>query len=154
MPDPAGLTGEHTERVLVGEVATRQADPSITVSPRPDDVWRGHCDREIAEHALTAVIDGELAFGSGPQAVVARAAVTDAPDGTRWVGVSAACTIDDQSPTGPAALLYTALLAWGAGRGATRGYTCVPGTATPGWAESLGLRPHHRRRYLRTPASL
>ncbi|GJO25050.1 hypothetical protein NJB1507_28010 [Mycobacterium marinum] len=154
MPDPAGLTGEHTERVLVGEVAARQADPSITVSPRPDDVWRGHCDHEIAEHALTAVIDGELAFGSGPQAVVARAAVTDAPDGTRWVGVSAACTIDDQSPTGPAALLYTALLAWGAGRGATRGYTCVPGTATPGWAESLGLRLHHRRRYLRTPASL
>jgi N-acetylglutamate synthase len=61
----------------------------------------------------------------------ARAAVTDAPDGTRWVGLSAP---------------HEALLAWGAHRGATRAYIAVA-EHDAGLAESLGFRLHHRRRY-------
>lgn len=64
----------------------------------------------------------------------AAATVADAPDGTRWVGLSAP---------------REALLVWGARRGASRGYIAVAAqdTRTVGLAESLGFRLHHRRRY-------
>ncbi|OBH01942.1 MULTISPECIES: GCN5 family acetyltransferase [unclassified Mycobacterium] len=66
-----------------------------------------------------------------------RATVTDAPDGTRWLGLSAP--------------LREGVLAWGASRGATRAYVELADgdTDTIGLAESLGFRPHHRRRYIR-----
>ncbi len=66
-----------------------------------------------------------------------RAAVTDAPDGTRWLGLSAA--------------LCEEVLAWGASRGATRAYVELADgdTDTIALAESLGFRLHHRRRYIR-----
>ena len=54
---------------------------------------------------LTAVVDGELIFGTHADAA-ARAAVTDAPDGTRWVGLSA---LHEATPE-----LCETLLAWGA----------------------------------------
>ncbi|SOX51966.1 GNAT family N-acetyltransferase [Mycobacterium ahvazicum] len=62
------------------------------------------------------------------------AVVTDAPDGTRWAGLSA--PREDQ-------------LAWGARRGATRAYIVLAegDTATAGRADNLGFRLHHRRRY-------
>jgi hypothetical protein len=84
-----------------------------------------------------------------PDHPAASAAVTDAPDGTRWVGVSPLREADD-----PNGRLVEALLAWGVSRGATRGYVWVPDTATTALAESLGFRLHHRRRYLRPPDSL
>jgi N-acetylglutamate synthase len=73
--------------------------------------------------------------GAAPDATVVEsdAAVTDAPDGTRWVGLSAA---------------REALLIWGAHRGATRAYLAVPEQDDAGPAESLGFRLHHRRRYV------
>jgi hypothetical protein len=87
--------------------------------------------------------------GSYPDLAAASAAVSDAPDGTRWVGLSLLREADD-----PNGRLCEALLAWGASRGATRGYVWVPDTDTTALAESLGFRLHHRRRYLRPPDSL
>ena len=77
---------------------------------------------------------------SRPQDESRRAAVTDAPDGTRWVGLSAVRDANDAA----------ALLAWGASRGATRGYLQVGDDDTDGiaLAASLGFRLHHRRRYV------
>ncbi|KZS84892.1 N-acetylglutamate synthase, CG3035 family [Mycobacterium persicum] len=148
---PTGWVPEHTERLLVrdlmrdvGDASTRPTDRLIIVSARPDDTWLRLDDRRIPVDVLTAVDDGELAFGSYP-GVGARAAVTDAPDGTRWVGLWAT---GDQSRAAP---LYEALLAWGARRGATRAYLSVPGA---GPAQPLGFGLHHRRRYLRPPDSL
>ncbi len=66
-----------------------------------------------------------------------RTAVTDAPDGTRWLALPAG--LPDH---------WENLLAWGAGCGATRAYVCVPDTDSTELAESLGFRLHHRRRYL------
>jgi N-acetylglutamate synthase len=127
---PPDATAEHTERVLVRDVSSiAEPDPSITLSPR----------------ALTAVLDGELMFGSHPGGAVARAALTDAPDGTRWVGLSEIRAPDDQVAAG----LCQALLSWGAGRGATRGYLVADDTGERALADSLGFRLHHRRRYVR-----
>lgn len=142
---PTGSTGEQPESVLVRDVvdvAAREPDPPVTLSPQPDDAWlrvSGHDD--IPLDVLTAVSDGDLMFGTLDGAAVARAAVTDAPDGARWVGLSAIRGTDDQAT----AALCEALLAWGATRGATRGYVAVPDTeANTGW---LGFRLHHHRRY-------
>ena len=147
---PPGLIAERTEQLLVrdlSEVATPEADPSIRLTPRPDEGWLRMHGREIPVDVLTAVIDGELAFGAHGDAVVARAAVTETPDGARWVGISAvrsADGADDQA----AARLCDALLTWGATRGATRGYLRVPGTGAETLAGALGFRLHHRRRYV------
>ncbi|BBX98443.1 N-acetylglutamate synthase, CG3035 family [Mycobacterium lacus] len=149
LPLPAGLTSEHTERVLVRDVrdlSAHEPDPSITLSARPDDTWLQLYQREIPVDVLTAVLDGELAFGAYPGVAAARAAVTGAPDGTRWVGLSEIRGADADHGR-----LYEALLAWGASRGATRGYLRVSDTEANTAAESLGFRLHHRSRYVRPP---
>lgn len=68
------------------------------------------------------------------------ATVTDAPDGTRWVGLSAA----------PSLAVCEALLAWGGHNGATRGYLRVADAdaATMALARSAGFVLHHRARYV------
>jgi N-acetylglutamate synthase len=147
---PPGLASGRTERVLVrdmSDVSTLEPDPSTTFSAHPDDAWLRLYQREIPVDVLTAVIDGELAFGAHPGGAVARAAVTDAPDGARWVGLSAVRAADDRSAGAPAARLCEALLAWGAQLGATRAYMRVHDAATTALAESLGFRLHHRTRY-------
>ncbi len=144
LPVPPGSTGERAERVLVRDIAdmaSREPDPSLILSGRPDDTWLRIYGHEVPVDVLTAVLGGELMFGTLPDAAVARAAVTGAPDGTRWVGLSAMRAADDRA----AAALCDALFAWGAARGATRAYVCVPDTESV--SESLAFRPHHRRRY-------
>ena len=120
---PPGLAAEHIERVFVRDVSSvtpaSRPDPSVTLEQR----------------------SGETVFGAHAGGAVARAAVTDAPDGTRWVGLS------EVQPAGPAPL-YEALLAWGADRGATRAYTRVHDTGATTLADRLGFRLHHRRRYV------
>jgi N-acetylglutamate synthase len=131
LPLPPGVTVERTEQVLVCDVSSSgEPDPSVTLSAGQ----------------LTAVLDGELMFGSHPSGAVARAALTDAPDGTRWVGLSAIRADDDQA----AATLCKTLLSWGAARGATRGYLLADDTGATNLADLLGFRLHHRRRYVRT----
>jgi N-acetylglutamate synthase len=70
------------------------------------------------------------------------AAITDAPDGTRWAGL--AITGDT------ARARCEGLLAWGASRGATRAYTRVrdDDPAASAVARSLGFVLHHHARYI------
>lgn len=104
---PRGLEFEHTEQILVRDVAPCVPDSS------------------------TIETDSDRASVGG-----VRAAVTAAPDGTHWVGISAA---GQECET---------LLAWGASRGVTRAYLCVPDTDSTSPAALLGFRFHHRRRYV------
>ena len=84
------------------------------------------------------------------RAGVGRAAVTAAPDGTRWVGLSAVRVADQQRRRGHARRLCSALLAWGAERGATRAYVQVLVDNRAGIAlyESMDFTTQHRSRYL------
>jgi len=136
---------EQANSVLVRDVATAAPDPSVRLAARPDDAWLQLYRGEVPVDVLTAVVNGELAFGMHAHLAVARASVTDAPDGTRWVGLSA-MRIADQ---GAGQALCQALLAWGAVRGATRGYVRVldDDHAAAGLAHSLGFALHHRARY-------
>jgi N-acetylglutamate synthase len=145
---PYGLPDEAAERVLVrnlSDLAPGGADPSITLAAGPDDAWLRIYQREVPVDVLTAVLGGELAFGTRAGAAVGRVAVTEAPDGTRWAGLSAIRASGDAADAQP---LCEALLAWAVDRGATRAYLRAPdGGATP-LADALGFRLHHRRRYV------
>jgi N-acetylglutamate synthase len=112
---PAGLLHDGSEQVLVRDVPAPDGPPELDI------------------------------FGAHPDPAVPRAAVTDAPDGTRWVGLPALPTTDQTS----ARRSYEALLAWGARAGATRGYLRVDehDAGTAALAQSLGFRLHHRSRY-------
>jgi N-acetylglutamate synthase len=130
---PPGMTGEYMERVLVRDVSSGgEPDPAVTLSTGP----------------LSAVVDGELMFGTHPGGATARAALTDAPDGTRWLGLSSIGAADEQTA------VCEALLAWGADRGATRGYLVTDDTGATNLADSLGFRLHHRRCYIRATDSV
>lgn len=109
---PPGLAAEHTERVSVRDV------PRVTPASPPDP-------------SVTP-----------EQRERWRAAVTDAPDGTRWMCLSVAGEPERQAGE--------ALLAWGASRGATRACVQVGDDDTAGiaLADALGFRLHHRRRYV------
>jgi N-acetylglutamate synthase len=137
--------GEQANAVLVRDVRTAAPDPSVRLSDRPDDAWLQLYRREVPVGVLTAVVDGELVFGMHTELAVARASVTDAPDGARWVGLSAMRAADEDAGRA----LSEALLAWGAARGATRGYVRIldDDHAAAGLAQSLGFALHHRARY-------
>jgi N-acetylglutamate synthase len=119
---PPGVSAERTERVLVRDVSSAApvARPEPIVTPEQRSGGRW------------------------------RAAVTDSPDGTRWVGLDAVRAADDRA----GAARCEALLGWGASRGATRAYIHVDDDDADeiALADSLGFRLHHRRRYVTATA--
>jgi N-acetylglutamate synthase len=141
--------GEHANQMLVRDVRLAEPDPSVRLSDRPDEAWL-RLYRQVPVDVLTAVVDGELAFGRHSDLATARASVTDAPDGSRWVGLSALRVAGQDAGRS----LCQALLAWGAARGATRGYVRVRDDdhATAALARSLGFALHHRAHYVTVTA--
>jgi N-acetylglutamate synthase len=146
--------GEHGNRMLVRGVRTAEPDPSVRLAAHPDEAWLQLFQREVPVDVLTAVVEGELVFGTHADLATARASVTDAPDGTRWVGLSAVRVAEQRLDAGRA--VCEALLAWGAARGATRGYVRIldDDHAAAGLAQSLGFALHHHARYVRATSAL
>ncbi len=150
---------EHPHRMLVRDASDARVidlDASVHLTSRPDDAWLRLHGCELSVEVLTNVVDGELIFGACGGVAVGRAAVTNAPDGTRWVGLSAvrlAQPATEQPAPGCARALCETLLAWGAEHGASRCYVRVSDDdVTVGrLAESLGFTVHHRGRYLTAP---
>jgi GNAT superfamily N-acetyltransferase len=137
-------------RVMVRDLSAVEADPAVSLSPRPDETWLAVYRRDVAVEVLCAVVDGDVMFGTIPGAAVGRAAVTTAPDGTRWAGLSAVRVAEDQRGRGHARTLGWALLGWAHRLGATRAYVQVLSDNTPAIRlyESMGFAPHHRCRYV------
>jgi GNAT superfamily N-acetyltransferase len=135
--------------VMTGDVTTQRLS-AVSIAAGPDDEWLRLYRREVPVDVLTAVIDGEVAFATVAGAAVGRAAVTTAPDGTRWVGLSAVHVTDGVRRRGLARGLCEALLAWAAERAATRAYVQVlaDNTAATRLYESMGFSVHHRSRYV------
>jgi ribosomal protein S18 acetylase RimI-like enzyme len=106
--------------------------------------------RGVPVDVLTAVVDGEVVFGRVAGAAVGRGAVTVAPDGTRWAGLSSVHVVEDARRRGVARSLCDALLAWAVERGATRAYVQVlsDNVAATRLYESMGFAEHHRSRYV------
>ncbi|OBA63935.1 GCN5 family acetyltransferase [Mycobacterium sp. 1100029.7] len=96
-------------------------------------------------HERVLVRDLQPGPSATPPESPERVVVTDAPDGTRWAGLSLWQLPNDEA----SARRCQALLDWGAQHGATRSYTEVSGDddVAAALAGRLGFRPHHGRRY-------
>ncbi len=146
---PPGVPTDAETLVMTGDVTT-QRPSAVTIATRPDDEWLRLYQRDVPVDVLTAVIDGEVAFATASGAAVGRGAVTESPDGKRWVGLSAVHVIETARRRGLARELCEALLAWGAELGATCAYVQVlaDNSAATRLYESMGFSPHHRSRYV------
>jgi ribosomal protein S18 acetylase RimI-like enzyme len=146
---PPGVPIDAETLVMTGDVTT-QRPSAVAIATRPDDEWLRLYRRDVAVDVLTAVLDGEVAFATCAGAAVGRGAVTESPDGTRWVGLTAVHVVETARRRGLARELCDALLAWGAQRGATRAYVQVlaDNTAATRLYESMGFSVHHRSRYV------
>ena len=136
--------------VMVRDLPSGEPVPAVALMRVPDAAWLRLYEREVPVHVLAAVVDGEVVFASIADAAVGRAAVTDAPDGTRWVGLSAVRVAEPQRRRGHARDLCSALLDWGFQRGATRAYVqvLVDNEAAIKLYESMGFAVQHRSRYV------
>ncbi|HEX9833249.1 MAG TPA: GNAT family N-acetyltransferase [Mycobacterium sp.] len=139
--------------VMTCDIEQSHPQSVVPLAPRPDDQWLRIYDRDVPIEVLTAVVDGEVVFATVSGVAVGRAAVTDAPDGTRWLGLSALKVADNQRRRGHARSLCTALLSWGADHGAHRAYTQVvdDNSSAIDLFESMGFTLHHRSRYVQFP---
>ncbi len=141
---------ERWYQLLVRDVGAIEHETSAELSSRPTKTWLRCQGGNAAVAELTAVVDADVVFGTHLDVVAARATVTDAPDQTRWVGVSALRLIDTSQDQVAARQLIVTLLAWGAQRGASRAYlrVCDGDVAVGQLADSLGFTLHHRGRYV------
>jgi N-acetylglutamate synthase len=146
---PPGVPIDAETLVMTGDVTTPRLS-AVAIATRPDDEWLRLYRRDVPVDVLTAVLDGEVAFAMSAGAAVGRGAVTESPDGTRWIGLSAVHVVESARRRGLARELCGALLAWGAEQGATRAYVQVlaDNTAATRLYESMGFSVHHRSRYV------
>jgi ribosomal protein S18 acetylase RimI-like enzyme len=140
----------HLESIVMVRALGDETAPVVTVTSQPDAAWLAVYQRDVPVEVLTAVIDGQVAFGRIDDAAVGRAAVTPAHDGTRWVGLSAVRVADDRRRRGHARTLCAALLQWGARSGARHAYVQVLSDNDGAIAlyESMGFTAQHRERYV------
>lgn len=153
---PEGIPTDAENLVMATEISSATGSARIQVSARPDDRWLELYQRDVPVDILTAVVDGEVGFGSLSDAAVGRVALTEAPDGTRWAGISAVRVAESARRQGLARTLCTGLLHWAQQRGATRTYVqvVVENTGARTLYESMGFWVHHRSRYVRADALL
>lgn len=134
----------------------------VLVSGRPDQQWlsryRNGVLPEHAERILVAVARGVVGFGrigapDDEPVAIGRAAVTDAPDGRRWVGLTAVEVAPEHRRHGLGTLMCGSLLRWGRDRGATHAYVQVADDNVGARAlfRELAFVDHHRYRYLTEP---
>lgn len=147
---PDGIPTDAENLVMATDIATAGMT-DVAVSAWPDDRWLALYRRNVPVDVLTAVVDGAVGFGELAGAAVGRVAVTDAPDGTRWAGISAVHVSEEARRQGLARQLCAGLLDWAHERGATRGYVQVvaENAAARALYESMGFRVHHHSRYVR-----
>ncbi len=147
---PAGVSFDAENLVMATDIDAA-GSAELRITEQPDDDWLALYRRDVPVDVLTAVVDGEVAFGELAGAAVGRVVVTDAPDGTRWAGVSAVHVSETDRRKGLARRLCAGLLGWAHDHGATRAYVQVvaDNTAARALYESMGFWVHHRSRYVR-----
>ncbi len=157
---PVRAAGIKNTRVMVSDVSEARSHAEVRMLDRPDPAWLRCYERDVPVPVLTAVVDGEVVFASlagaasavspRPLAAVGRGAVTTAPDGTVWLGISAVHVDAEHRRRGHARMLCQALIDWGARRGATRTYVQVltDNAAAITLYSRLGFVLHHHHRYV------
>lgn len=154
---PVRVPGSALTRVMVRD---RPPEPTASgatgLSAAPDSAWLAVYEDDLPVEVLTAVVDGEVVFAVTAGAAVGRGALTRAPDGTRWLGVSAVRVVPEQRRRGYARTICDSLFTWGAQLSAQHAYVEVPAEDAIAIAffEAMGFRLHHTRRYVEAAALL
>ena len=148
--------GIKATRVMVTDLAGALPATGVELAPEPSPGWLAIYERDVPPAVLTAVVDGTVVFASIAGVAVGRGAVTTAPDGTRWLGISSVRVAEDQRRRGHARTVCAALMHWGAARGATRSYIEVlaDNAAAVTLYESMGFRLHHTHSYVEAASLL
>ncbi|WP_273733257.1 GNAT family N-acetyltransferase [Mycolicibacterium septicum] len=149
---PIRTPGIKPARVMVRELpAAGTSQPAgVTLAQQPDAQWLAIYEREVPADVLTAVVDGVLTFATVPDCAVGRGAVTTAPDGAAWLGISSVRVSPAHRRRGHARAVCEALLTWGAEAGAGQAYVQVEvdNHAAIALYTALGFRLHHQTRYV------
>ncbi|PXX65185.1 ribosomal protein S18 acetylase RimI-like enzyme [Nocardia tenerifensis] len=142
-----------------------QGPSMVRVATQPDAAWlemhrfEGEAPtpqrlsaREPDVEVLTAVRDGELGFASlgvPTPIAIGRGAVTTAPDGRRWIGLTCVAVGAEHRRKGLGSLVCAELIRWGHARGATHAYLQVEAGNSAALAlyRELGFVEHHMYRY-------
>ncbi|WP_227997366.1 N-acetylglutamate synthase, CG3035 family [Nocardia australiensis] len=142
-----------------------QGPSMVRVSSAPDAAWlemhrfRGEdpAAQQVSApvpvpEVLTAVQDGELGFASLglPRPIaIGRGALTTAPDGRHWIGLTCVAVGAQHRRHGLGSLVCAELIRWGHTRGATHAYIQVEAgnTAALAMYRELGFLEHHSYRY-------
>lgn len=133
--------------------------PDVVVTERPDDAWlAGYHYRgtELPPHAIDVLTKGDnLGFAevneSDDTVAIARGAVTEAPSGHRWLGVTAVEVAPNARRRGLASHVMRGLTTWAAEMAADSIYVQVAADNAAAIAtyERLGFLEHHRYHYRR-----
>lgn len=145
----------HETRAMVCDISVGAPPAEVIITDGPGADWAElHCADTTPVDVLNAVVDGEVAFAAIPQLAVGRGAVTEGADGTRWLGVRGLRVARDRRRRGSGRAIVEALCAWGASRGATRGYAHVASedVGVVAFFEAAGFVGQHRTRYLNARA--
>lgn len=147
---PVRAAGTKQTRVMVRDAPDAPVSGGAELLDRPDADWLRLYERDVPLEELGAVIDGDLTFAMLPATAVGRGAVTTAPDGTRWLGISSVRVTPDRRRQGHAEAVCDSLLAWGGQHGAQRVYVEVldDNSAAIALYTGLGFRLHHTHRYV------
>ncbi|WP_124713647.1 N-acetylglutamate synthase, CG3035 family [Mycolicibacterium nivoides] len=149
---PIRTPGIKPARVMVRELPAAGAPrpPGVTLAQQPDAQWLAIYEREVPADVLTAVVDGVLTFATVPDCAVGRGAVTTAPDGAAWLGISSVRVSPAHRRRGHARAVCEVLQAWGAEAGAGQAYVQVEvdNHAAIALYTALGFRLHHQTRYV------
>ncbi|CAN3126826.1 GNAT family N-acetyltransferase [Mycobacterium sp. smrl_JER01] len=147
---PDGVVTDAENLVMTTDVEG-SGRSEVSVAAAPDAAWLQLYQRDVPVDVLTATVGGEVGFGTLAGAAVGRVAVTEAPDGTRWAGISAVHVSEGSRRQGLARRLCLGLLDWAHAHRATRAYVQVveDNSAARALYDAMGFRVHHRSRYVR-----
>ncbi len=133
--------------------------PTVRVDGRPDAAWlegyhyRGHA---LPDSAMDVLINAEtVGFASvdeqDARVAIARGAVSDSPNGRRWLGLTAIEVAPFARRRGLGSHIVAGLADWAAAHGAHEAYLQVPeaNTAAQATYGQLGFVEHHAYHYRR-----
>lgn len=151
------LTGT-VEDVLGG---TRGELPVVRVDPQPDDAWLAayhYRGADLPPHAVEVLTNADDAgFASvddgGQRVAIARGAVSVAPDGRRWLGITAVEVVPSARRRGLGSHVVAGLAQWAERLGARDAYLQVEASNTSAQAayRKLGFGDHHSYHYRQAP---
>jgi GNAT superfamily N-acetyltransferase len=148
--------------VLVASVDTvaalSRADvPPVRVASEPDAAWLAayhYSGTNLPPSAIEVLVNAEtVGFGSvdqdGRRVAITRGAVSDAPDGRRWLGLTAVEVAPEARRRGLGSHVMAGVARWARRNGATDAYAQVVERNTVALAmyQRLGFTEHHRYHY-------